>query len=293
MPKTFYDLRVWETAVEEILPPGVGERMGDSSVFRAVVEAGSPVAERVRRAVERWRAAGNAPTPMVADWREYSPAELERAELFSARPTAGFEPPAEHFGDVYDYTDACHICRVGRRQVSDLTLDLAKAPRKDVAITIGMELVVSERFVELVEKERLTGLSFRPIQHARKSGKPPPPRWQLVEPEPAVEIMSPPTVFGNDPFDLDEAGEYKCPNGHVPGLNILSEVTVATDSWSGDDLTTTRQHSGNPWPADRSAEVWSYGYQVPTPVDLVSPRFYRLVKEHKLNGWQFEVAYLA
>jgi hypothetical protein len=293
MPKTFYDLRVWETQVEEILPPGVGKRMGDSSVFRAVIEANSPIAEHVRRAITMRRVAGNPLTAMVADWREYSPEELASAELLSARPTAGFQPPAEHFGDVYDYTDACQICRVGRRQMSDLTLDLAKVPRKDAAITIGMELVVSERFVELVEMERLSGLSFRPIQHARESRKAPPPRWQLVEPEPSVEILSPPTVFGNDPFDLDEAGEYQCPNGHVPGLNIVSEVTVARASWSGDDLTTTRQHSGNPWPADPSADVWSYGYQVPTPVDLISPRLYRLIREHKLTGWQFEVAYLA
>jgi hypothetical protein len=59
------------------------------------------------------------------------------------------------------------VAAVGRRQVSDLALDLAKAPLKDVAITIGMELVVSERFVDVVEKERPTGVSFRPIERAR------------------------------------------------------------------------------------------------------------------------------
>lgn len=48
---------------------------------------------------------------------------------------------------------------------------------------------------------------------------------------PPVYVVSP-TTFGIDPFDDDQLGVYRCPLGHVAGLNVISEVTIEIRGWA-------------------------------------------------------------
>jgi hypothetical protein len=96
--------------------------------------------------------------------------------------------------------------------------------------------------------------------------------------------VAPVTRFGVDPFDADEAGEYRCPLGHVLGLNILSELSVVREDWDGADVCATRQ-----WTGVRSRNGGAFR---PHPLLLISQKLRRLLGELRAKGFDLEVAYL-
>jgi hypothetical protein len=96
----------------------------------------------------------------------YTRKDLQAAEAFVLWPTSTFEPCGEECGTVYDETTACPHCGGGATQVSDLRLDLRKAPRsKEIARTIANEIIVSQRLAEMLTDARLTGFELRRVRH--------------------------------------------------------------------------------------------------------------------------------
>lgn len=111
--------------------------------------------------------------------RRYTKRELDAAEVFTLWPTGTFEPPGELCGTVYDESVACPHCGGGAKQVSDLRLDLRKAPKsKDIARTIAGEVIVSQRMAELLTDGELKGFDLRQVRHKAR--------------------------YADDPFDLHE-----------------------------------------------------------------------------------------
>lgn len=222
---------------------------------------------------------------------QYSAAELAAAEILSLSVPAVFEPAGEEVGTKYDDSDACEICGIGRRQVSDLILDLRKVqperdidtqtvPRKDIARTIADEVVVSSRFGDALLNSGMTGIRLRPVLQVGK--REPSPNWRQLVIGGMTVVAIPPTRFGIDPFDEDPEGRYRCPRGHVAGLNLLSEVTIDRASWSGSDVATTSQAVGR-----------RQGLLVPTPLIMVSSRFQAFVARNSFTGVSLEIAHLA
>lgn len=214
--------------------------------------------------------------------RCYSPEELAAAELFQLRITAFFEPEGTACGTTYDESAVCPRCGAGRRLAGDLILDAGKVPKgADFARTIAQdEWIVSERVAGLLREHGMTGAGFEPVRPFRKRRKGAPAWFRLDITAPPVEVAAP-TRFGIDPFDDDPAGHYRCPAGHVAGLNILSELSIERGSWNGADIAVTRQAVG-----------YRQGVLVPSPLIVVSPRLRRLLLEHDVKGFETEVAYL-
>jgi hypothetical protein len=289
--RTTVEFRIDERDAREVLPDSAGRILG-SGLTRAVkVSTDDPLYALIGRAqVERRR---QGLFGFFTSWilrRTYRPEELAAAELLEAYPTAVFEPPGEMTGTSYDETPACPICGAGRVQTTPLTLDLRRMQpgrdidtqtiprRKDIARTIAHEVVVSSRLAAILRE--YAGAALGPVIDARS--KQPSPDWfQLGTSGQAVEMVAP-TQFGMNPFDFDEAGEYRCPLGHIAGLNVLSELTIARSSWSGADLVATRQLIGR-----------RVGYLVPSPCYLVSQRLYQRLVAEGIKGFTFEVAHLA
>jgi hypothetical protein len=120
---------------------------------------------------------------------------------------------------------------------------------------------------------------LHPVHHLSETA--PSTSWyQLVIAEPRIRVVSP-TVAGIRPFDLDVAGAYRCPLGHVIGLDLLSELHVSRDDWTGNDLVCTREEVGV-----------RRGLLVPAPLLLVSQRVRGLLGEQGVKGCRLEVAYL-
>ena len=91
------------------------------------------------------------------------------------------------------------------------------------------------------------------------------------------------TRFGINLFDPDENGEYRCPLGHVLGLNLLSELSVVGEDWDGADVCATKQWTGM---RSRNGGVFR-----PRPLLLISQRMRNLLAALKAKGFELEVAH--
>jgi hypothetical protein len=132
---------------------------------RITVDTDDPLFQQLNRKLRQQKKRG--PIGMSA-WfhRLYTPNELGRAHLFRLIINAAFEPTGEQCGTVYDESRACPYCGAGRRQTSDLVLDLRKVPKtKDIARSIADEWIVSQRLAELLVDNRISGLELRPVRH--------------------------------------------------------------------------------------------------------------------------------
>lgn len=211
--------------------------------------------------------------------RKYTRKELDSADLFHMQVKTFFEPTGECCGTEYDGSVACKICGANGKQITALFLKRGKIPKKDIAETIGSEIVVSERFMNVVKDRGLKGCVFSPVMF----GNNPSSYYQLTASK-EVELSSS-TVVGINPFNLSgsEGGEvYNCPNGDTIGLNLLSEPHVLNSPLVKEyDFLASRQKIGV-----------RRGVLRPSPVLLVSPAFRKMVEEEKLTGFKFEIARL-
>jgi len=210
--------------------------------------------------------------------RSYTRKELDTAEVLQLliRPT--FEPPGEMCGTEYDEAVACPRCGAGAPQRTDLHLDVRRIPKKkDLAITIAGEIVVSAHLVEVLQKHRITGAEYRPVRD--KTGKVVEEWRQLVVTSKPLDIVLP-TRVGDTPFDPDEKGRHRCPLKHVAGLNRLSELWLKRAGHDGSDWVRTRQLIGV-----------RRGVLRPEEQLLISPRLYRLLLEQKARRFEVEVAH--
>jgi hypothetical protein len=203
---------------------------------------------------------------------------MQSAQVFALRPRSIFEPCGEMCGTEYDEAEACTLCGAGARQSTDLHLEAESIPKRELSFTIAREIVISNRLAQALQAHDITGAAFLPVRDP--TGKLLDGWRQLTITSAPVDIVAP-TLVGNDLFDLDEQGRYRCPQGHVLGLNRLSELWVRRGSYDGSDLVRTRQLIG----ARR-------GVLHPKTEILLSPKLYRLLRELKVGRLVVEVAHL-
>ncbi len=142
----------------------------------------------------------------------------------------------------------------------------------DVWLNKGEQRDLTERVWE-ENAERLE-------ERERKKRPDYPVYYQLVITSPPLHATQP-TKFGIEPFDEDPNGLYRCPFGHIVGLNLLSEVTVSRADWDGSDVACTKDMVGV-----------RAGLLRPHPILLMSPRLRRLFSEHSVRGFEIEVVHL-
>jgi hypothetical protein len=346
MMREYCEFRVQEEYAHLVFRNDEGELLGDS-IRKVVFETSDPKFLKMGEVTRQLRKEQDE--ALFGGWnfiRKYTPEELAKAELFSLN-VYFFEPTGEICGTEFDLSAQCSHCGAGRRQLSDLILDLRKAPKsRDITSTLAEnEWIVSQRLAELMVKAKLTGFELRPVRHRARYRQDPfdlsfvptgrklqkeaeslglnPDKWDYavwinaVPQRALLEVAAdeyaemreardkrvknripvwyqlwvtarigrtvPPTRFGINPFDEDSEGQYRCPLGHTSGLNLLSEVHVSRDAWDGSDVTLTENLVGH-HPPD------SLIY--PEALLLVSARFWRLLTEHKMKRFTWEVAHL-
>lgn len=212
--------------------------------------------------------------------RNYNKHEFDNADLLNMNITNTFEPTGEECGTVYDYSDVCSVCGVGRIQKSMLKLKQDSIPKKDISRTIAGELVVSEKFASACSRYNLKGILFNPIIFCSL------PTDSFFQLSADISLkLSTKTVAGINPFDLsinngDEI--YKCPFGHTIGLNIISEAHIHyNSSISNIDFFASDVYIG----VER-------GLLYPQQLHLCSPALKSMVEKEKLTGFNFEVAHV-
>lgn len=205
--------------------------------------------------------------------REYNKKELSNAMFFNLNITNVFEPTGEDCGTIYDDTKVCKICKSNSKQTGPLILKKGTIPKKDISITIGGEIVVSEKFVYLIRKCSFTGFEFSPLNIDKY--------FQLNA---NAEIqLSHNTIAGINPFDLSPSNGneiYKCPKGHTIGLNLLSEAYILNSPLiNKSDFLVSKQKIGV-----------KRGFLRPQPLYFCSQTFKKMVEVEKLTGFEFEIA---
>ena len=107
------------------------------------------------------------------------------------------------------------------------------------------------------------------------------PIWyQCVVTSQPIPTISP-TRFGIHPFDEDVEGRYRCPLGHVSGQSLLSEVFVLSSDYDGSDINITDDMVGI-----------RRGLLVPSPLLLISPKLWQVLKANDIKGYRIDVAHL-
>jgi hypothetical protein len=271
------EFRISEERVRMFLEPELGTQLGDD-VRKIVLPVEDARVKLIGDLDQEFSKRGRAFFTYWDIFRDYTRKELETAEVLQLliRPT--FEPPGEMCGTEYDEAAACSRCGAGAPQLTDLHLDVRRIPKKkDLAVTIAGEIVVSARLVEALHKHGITGADYRPVRH--KTGKVAKEWRQLVVTSKPVDMV-PPTRVGETPFDLDERGRHRCPLKHVVGLNRLSELWLKRAGHDGSDWVHTRQLIGA-----------RQGVLRPREQLLISPRLYRLLLELKAKRIEIEVAH--
>jgi hypothetical protein len=225
--------------------------------------------------------------------RKYSKKELESARLFQIIIQTAFEPVGEECGTIYDETFACNICGANRKIIGILKLKKNSIPKKDISRTIAGEVVVSEKFVQVVNMVGLKGIEFLPIAYKKGNSN-----YYQLSASFKVEFSNN-TITGWDILNIgtDETEEqeftisngynvkfekavYKCPYGHLIGSNLLSEAYVINShSIFEVDFMASQQMIGV-----------KMGLLRPEPVYFCSPSFRKMVLAEKLTGFGFEVA---
>ncbi|HLL03080.1 MAG TPA: hypothetical protein VK539_21040 [Myxococcaceae bacterium] len=274
------EFRIWEDDARKFLEPDLGVMLGDS-IRKVVLPINDKRVKRIAKLNQAYRKRGDVFFTYWDVRRSYSPEELESAPVLDLIINAYFEPTGSMCGTGYNEMVGCQYCRAGFHQVSDLMLDTRRIPKgKDIAKTIAGEVVISPRLVQACREHGIHGADFRPVLHYGRKG-PKPSEWsQLVVTSRPLKL-DPRTKGGNNPFDLDEKNEFRCPEGHTAGLNLVSEVFLKQRSWDGSDWCQTDKLFGM-----RSGELR------PEPRLLISQKLRQLLVSMKAKGFILEPAHL-
>jgi hypothetical protein len=165
--KEIYEFRVQERFAHRLFDDNEGKKLGPGQVRKILISPDDPRFAQIGEIHAEINNQLN--TYFFAGWqihRRYSQTELRTSKAFSLLQTSTFEPAGEECGTAYDESKACPRCGAGAVQVSDLRLDLRKAPRgKDVARTIAGENIVSQRLAQEIVDARLKGVELRRVRH--------------------------------------------------------------------------------------------------------------------------------
>lgn len=272
-----FEFRIDGELADQCLDPGVGRVYGDEwdSVRRVLARRGDGIFERIGELDAQRRRTGGAFFSSWSATRSFTKAEWESAVAVRWDVLRTFEPAGTSAGTDYDFSEACAWCDRGRRRRTALRLDPRSLPRGkiDAARTIGGEFVVSQRFRDLWTKSRFFGARMDALED---QGGVPIDGWYSLEATSVVEVASPPTLFGDDPWDPRDGREL-CPLRHVGGRNVLTQLTVRDHPVA--DLSATDLAIGQ-----RSGDL------VPEPMLVLSKRAFELVEPSGLKLGTFEVA---
>ena len=299
--KELLELRIHSEYAHLLFREDEGKRLGDS--IRLIrIDTSKPIFKQVGEVRKKLLEQHNE--YLFHGWeyiREYSKEEIRDARFFQIFPFP-FMVAGEQCGTKYDESTACPICGAGAKMIPPLKMRRSSIPKKDISWTLGWgeEIIVTERFRQVMEENGITGMRFEPVYCRNK----PIEYFQLL-PTYYAEL-SEKTKCGINPFDLRERDEkgfyypkyneegvpiiaympppvYKCPNGDNVGLNVLSEGYVKNDSTIGGlDYFASRQTVGHK----------GVGLLRPHHLQFCSPKMRQVILDNDLKGAVFEVAHI-
>jgi hypothetical protein len=280
--KEIFELRIFANQFRRVFDDSDGKSLSGGT-FIIKIDRNDPRIELIKSIEKSYHFSGSgAFYSSYKVIRRYNDREINSAELFTMIVKSIFEPSGEDYGTKYSRESECEKCGSGARQVNALFVNERSIPKnKDVVQTIANEILVSRRFIDIYTKNNLTGAVFQGINQ-NSNGNIDYACWRQMIIENASGEIVPPTKAEISAFVDDEKGEYRCPDGHLLGLNRTTEVTLSRESRGSADIFYSKQYFGQ-----------RRGVLRPHREIFVSPKMRSLILEHQLKGVEFEVAYLS
>jgi hypothetical protein len=233
--------------------------------------------------------------------RTYSKDELARARSFLL-DVRFRHLAAEEYGTKYEEFEQCQHdvdsleyaggmefrivrrkipCSIRARQVGALCFPYRKLGNaRDIFRLWGGELVVSDRFVNLVQEHRFTGAKFSPTCDTARPGRSVRRKGEFaqlcVKSRPLSVTID--TRFGANPFDTQRTGYQHCEGGTIAGLRPISEASILGSSWDGSDFCETEIYVGG-----------RGGLFRPHRLLIVSKKVLGALECNRLKGFRYEV----
>lgn len=274
-----------------------GHRAQIDEMGLVILDQQSPEYAELRRS---FLAKVEAALPAYLRWYEnleylYSRAELDQLEILELWISGDAGLGGNTYTRVYDISICRHCSLVTvRRQLRDLVTDLAKV-KSDLASTQDFsEDLVSERLRQLMEDAGVTGVEFRPVEHARPSRPAKRKYYQLVVHNIIEPLLAPRPVWtqrcpgcGRKSDAQDKGIEQPDPwteISHHWHQGPWAELHFPRSSYERWDLMRTAETFGGPLSPAEPAPA--------SPRQLISQRLYRLLRQHKISGYWVHPAHL-
>jgi hypothetical protein len=270
------EVRIAERRAAQLFDDSEGEVIGGIA-RRILIPLPSPKFNEILALSRELQSRGEI---LVTSWRihrTYSDEELRNAELVRIIPGMTIEPAGEENGTRYDDSEICGFCGSGRVQVSPLRLTSRELPSHGEFVeTIAKdEWIISRKWAEVFRNYDAADALF-PLE----IGDEVPGDWVQLRASNVKDtaVFSSRTIFGISPFDLDEEGRFRCPLGHVAGLNILSQAIIERKSLTEASVYVSDKYVGI-----------KRGLLRPWRLLFVSQALWRDLVTQGMRGWGFEV----
>lgn len=136
-----------------------------SDISKIRVPVGSSSYELIKTAeLKFWQKSGKSLFSSLYSKRKFSKKELNDSALIFIEPIEIFYPSGVDCGTIY--AGGCEFCSLGRDVVGSLKLDTRSIPKSvDIACSVATdEIVVSERFFELLSAKSISGIDLHAIE---------------------------------------------------------------------------------------------------------------------------------
>jgi len=197
---------------------------------------------------------------------EYTKKELENANYFNLQMRTYCSEFAEDYGTKYDYSEKCKCCGSGKKQGSDLIIDKSKMGKKDISITYGFEVVISEKLHKLLLDNNITGFEVGSVKHKNDKMKNEPILYQLFCTN-ILPSLNEQSIFYKEKY---------CECCRKSGLLLKSLAFYDKQSLeNAKDFNFTCEYFG--------------GGVSGAPYIIVSQKVYRLFRDNKIKGVVFDI----
>lgn len=173
-----------------------------------------------------------------AEAREYTKKEMKDAKFFHCVTPYPWEldaKNAEDYGTKYSYNNVCSKCGFGKKQISELVINIKKIKKYNIAQIIP-EFVVTEYAKQIIVDNNLLGCEFRPVRDYK--GRTEPILYQMI----ITNILPP--MSNETRFEIWEASHcFSCDtNGRYQRSEFVYDLNSLENAL---DFNLTHEYIGN------------------------------------------------
>lgn len=291
--KTVYNLRFFRDEFEKIKDAPkewIDKKASNSMAMVIKIEQNHPNCENILNWTKKHKKTVIGQTIEVN--KIYTKEELTAAEILYI-PWLDWAPGemyGEDYGTKYRTVTKFKQFEI-KQQTTPLFCNTSKlSKKKDLQTLFSAEIIISKKLKEILEKEKLTGIDIKPVYRPTKikdlgdvdeilsdKTKQSTDFFQLIVSANCENIVSPPTVFGEEYINL----EHKANNAHIIEYNLISGI-----DWQSNLYLNKKKWPKTDFAITREKIMAEYPY----PLLVITQRAYQILIQNGISGFEAEPA---